>query len=223
MVNVNAQLPFNIHNKPHHRLHGRSDRSLSMHRDPSCPGASASRTQPSSPTAAAFEHSSAARMPSYSRSRDPSPSIQTSHSTTSLHPGDASYLPPDADPDGGPRGPLFNVRLVRGDGGIGIGTDKLRQGRNVGRGRLGRFSEERGRTLAQASDAYGDAAQDSGRGHGAMDGEPAGPEQEPAGACTSAVGDECLPAEEGAQQGLSPHVSNFTIQDVGKIAESWGD
>ncbi|OBZ70973.1 hypothetical protein A0H81_09308 [Grifola frondosa] len=46
------------------------------------------------------------RAPSYSPERDPSPSIQTSRSTSSLHPGDASYLPPEADPDSGVHKPI---------------------------------------------------------------------------------------------------------------------
>ncbi|EMD33838.1 hypothetical protein CERSUDRAFT_117903 [Gelatoporia subvermispora B] len=226
MVNVNAPLPFNIHNKSQHRLDGRSDRSLSTRRDPSYPGASTSRAQPGSPTVPVFQHASSARMPSYSRSRDPSPSIQTSHSTSSLHPGDASYLPPEVDPEGGPRGPLFNVRIVRGAGGFGIGNGKLRQGRNSYRGRLGRFSEDRGRSLSQASDASGTATKDGRRISYTLDDDVPEPDREPAPEQDALQdGNEPSPREDDVRREpeATAHVLDFKIQDVGKITESWGD
>ncbi|OCH89056.1 hypothetical protein OBBRIDRAFT_836112 [Obba rivulosa] len=224
MVNVNAPLPFNIHNKPHHRIDGRSDRSLSTHRDPSYPGASTSRMQPGSPTAPAFQRASSARMPSYSRSRDPSPSIQTSHSTSSLHPGDASYLPPEADADGGRRGPLFDVRVVRGAGGFGIGNGNFRHGRRGNRGGLDRFNEERRRTPSQASDGYDETTKPEDRMLYTGNADGVLSEQELALKMDAPpVCDGSIPGEENAPADATAPIPHFKIQGVGKIAESWGD
>lgn len=82
--------------------------------------------------------------------QDDAPSLQTSRSTTSLHPGDASYLPPDADPENGVRRPILNARIVRGVAGFTVGGGRV--GRSTTRGRTGRFGDDRIQPLTSSQD-----------------------------------------------------------------------
>ncbi|KAI0633497.1 hypothetical protein C8Q77DRAFT_1057605 [Trametes polyzona] len=213
MVNVNQPLPFNLHGRP---PHARPDRSLSANTTP--PRASTTHTT---------------RVPSYSTSREPSPSIQTSRSTSSLHPGDASYLPPEADPDGGNRRPILNIRLVRGPGGFYAGA-RPRPG-PVSRGRSGRPGEEDAR---ENGDEAGGSGSTDGKGKAVANGvsetsdptpSTTGERPNPAGVSESATGHSgdthgAVGSAAAAEAHEStPFDSEFKIEDVGDIAQSWGD
>lgn len=201
MVNVNTPLPFNLHNKGIHDTDpstSRSARSRSAH--PVMGGLAESSTDmlPDLPS----------RVSSYSptRERDLSPS-HASRSTTSLHPGDASYLPPEANPGGGNGMPILNMRLVQGPGGYGVGGKfRPRKGRSATRGRMGVFSDY----------AESDAPELGGN---ATSGNPA------ADASEHDVGQssqESTPELSG-NDGANPLVADDALQDVGKITCSWGD
>ncbi|EIW62707.1 uncharacterized protein TRAVEDRAFT_160672 [Trametes versicolor FP-101664 SS1] len=216
MVNVNQPLPFNLYGRPPHARLDRTDLA------------------PQSSTIAGNPH--LPRMPSQSTSREPSPSIQTSRSTSSLHPGDASYLPPEADPEGGSRKPILNVRLVRGPGGFFAGA-RPRPG-PMTRGRPGRPSEERARENGDGSGALGST---DGKGKAVVDGAngtPDAPSSTTAEAHTHADNpDEAAAAAlngngthshaDGSVAAQAPESSGsdseFKIEDVGDIAQSWGD
>ncbi|KAI0708928.1 hypothetical protein C8T65DRAFT_649391 [Cerioporus squamosus] len=216
MVNVNQPLPFNLHNRP---VYGRTDRSLSANTTPPRPTSSTSQTNPSpdSPSPAAYPHQP--HDPPYAASRDPSPSIQTSRSNSSLHPGDASYLPPEADPDGGVRRPILNVRLVRGPGGFLAGS-RIRQGRSATRGRLGRFGEERGEGTEDAN----------GKGKEVENGSEGVLEVESPSTPGDASQDRLIQLNgNGVQTNAAPDrnaaflASEFKIEGVGNISQSWGE
>lgn len=200
MVNVNTPLPFNLHNRD---IHGRrfdpsssrSARSRSAHATLGGPTGYGPEMLPEVPS----------RMPSYSptRDRDPSPSLETSGSTTSLRPGDASYLPPDVEAENGGRRPILNVRLVRGGGGYGIGgsfTSRSRQGRTVPRGRPGRADTA---AVPEETPEFNDS----------LNGEASHEEN-------TQVAAEPSPSSEETS---TPRAAGFNIQDVGKITCSWGD
>lgn len=219
MVNVSTDLPFNLANKV---LHGRlsdvdpsssSSRSRSAHAvltsGPACSSALGSRRAPS------YSHS---HSPPPRAGRDPSPSIQTSRSNSSLHPGDASYLPPEADPTNGMRGPILNARLVRrpGAGGFGVGgtAGALRQGRTVTRGRLGRFEPGRSEDAISQGECDGEIAPGNGlviqvEGVEGIGGE------------TTESPLETPRATEAVPEKIIQDLSG--IQDVGKLTCSWGD
>ncbi|KAI0332279.1 hypothetical protein GY45DRAFT_490827 [Cubamyces sp. BRFM 1775] len=229
MVNVNQPLPFNLHGRA---PHGRPDRSLSANTTP--PRASSSAAQsdsalPESSHAPRNPHNH--RLPSYSPSRDPSPSIQTSHSTSSLHPGDASYLPPEADPDGGARGPILNVRLVRASRRRSSGG-RPHQGLTISRGRQGRSGEERERENGADVPGAQSSANINGKGKGkeeensaiAADSSPT--HAGGAGAMSHNSNDtdgEGSGSAPSSHPELSAMDSEFKIDDIGNIAESWGD
>jgi len=220
MVNVNTPLPFNLHNRPLHDPSGSATRSRS---------ASAHLDQPAKQ-----------RRVSYSPPRDSSasPSIPTSHSTSSLQPGDASYLPPEADPEYGRRS-VLNVRLVRGASGNSIWT---RRGRSVTRGRYSRFNDDGG--AARQSQQEQKMWDRNGLAHGdaslAVAGETGVPEHDKEGngvVCEEERADEIAestlhpplggsPASEDpdaeAADGAAPDF-RIEITDVGKISQSWGD
>ncbi|KAH9858996.1 hypothetical protein C2E23DRAFT_28215 [Lenzites betulinus] len=220
MVNVNQPLPFNLHGRPHARF----DRSVSANTTP--PRASSSAAYRDAP----HGHAHANRVPSYSNSREPSPSIQTSRSTSSLHPGDASYLPPESDPEGGSRRPILNVRLVRGPGGFFAGS-KPRLG-SVSRGRPGRPGEERGRE--NGNEAEGTVqAEDIGKGvtNGANEASDTTSSTSEEGSNHAGVSEAAAVRNGHAWDGgaaaqeheSSAFDSDFKIEDVGDIAQSWGD
>ncbi|KAL4253324.1 hypothetical protein ABKN59_005144 [Abortiporus biennis] len=199
MVNVNAPLPFNLHNKSLYaqleESSSRSERSLSVENN----GVS--------------DTVGRARLPSYSPTRggrDLSPSLQTSRSTTSLHPGDASYLPPEADPDNGNRGPILNVRLVN----VGGSGSSGRVGRSITRGRRGRYSFERPSNLAMAH--LENESSDIKSFSKLPD---ATPRAHP---CSDASSQETRPEADTLGQD-TPLAMEFKIQGVGKISQSWGD
>ncbi len=200
MVNVNTPLPFNLRNKD---LDGRrqdpsssrSVRSRSAHPAIGGYGGYGPEMLPDVPS----------RMPSSSpiRDRDQSPSLQTSQSTTSLHPGDASYLPPDSEVENADRQPILNARLVKGAGGFGIGGDfdsRPRQGRSLTRGRSGRA--DAAPVAEESRDAGGTVIPD-------------GPHVE--------NGDASAEQSAEATTDSTPRAAAFKIEDVGKIACSWGD
>lgn len=203
MVNVNTPLPFNLHNK---LTHGHADPSSSR----------SARSRSAHPVMGGLAESSTDMLPdlpsrisSYSptRGRDLSPSIPTSRSTSSLHPGDASYLPPEADPDGGNKRPILNMRLVRSAGGYGVGGSfKPRKGRSATRGRVGHFSD------------YAEADIPEGAGKAA-------PEDTTESAIESEAGQSSQePSHESTGTGASSSaVADVALQDVGKITCSWGD
>lgn len=202
MVNVSTPLPFNLHNATHGHADpssSRSTRSRSAH--PVMGGLAEASTDmlPDLPS----------RISSYSptRGRDVSPSIPTSRSTSSLHPGDASYLPPEADTDGANRRPILNMRLVRGAGGYGVGgTFRPRKERSVPRGRIGPFSDY--------------AAPDIPEGGGSS-------AQENLASTTKGSGNGLSSQESSTELtdtgAAIPASVETTLQDVGKITCSWGD
>ncbi|PCH35973.1 hypothetical protein WOLCODRAFT_20252 [Wolfiporia cocos MD-104 SS10] len=231
MVNVSAQLPFNLLNRAPHMLESSGTRSRSA----SANDDTANGHQP--PTA------SQTRLPSDSPERSESPSLQASRSTSSLHPGDASYLPPEADPENGVRRPVFNARLVRPSS-TGVWT---RRGRSSTRGRPAHYGDERSAprltwdykiwepnalTTADTSPESGtdgaqlsathpedgaappdDAAESTP--HPPIDADRAG-DEDPGGECAS---------EGDGDGGATPHMPAFQIEmaDVGKISQSWSD
>ena len=221
MVNVSHKLPFNMHNRP---TYGRQDRSLSANTTPPRPTSSTSQTNPSpeSPSTSAFPHMSNGRA--YADSRDPSPSIQTSRSTSSLHPGDASYLPPEVDPDGGVRRPILNLRMVRGSGGFTTGG---RVGRSMVRGRRGRFEDERGGSSAEEGSDGGKGKHvengadevleiESPSTPGAMS-----PDDGTAGITPTSPTADGREAAQARRAALL--AAQFKIEDVGSISQSWGE
>ncbi|KAH9839070.1 uncharacterized protein C8Q71DRAFT_831333 [Rhodofomes roseus] len=215
MVNVNTPLPFNLHNRPLHDPSGSAtrSRSASAHLEPA--------TQ---------------RRVSYSPPREPSvsPSIPTSRSTSSLQPGDASYLPPEADPEYGCR-PVLNVRLVRGAPGNGIWT---RRGRSVTRGRYSRFGDDgsaarQGQQEQKVWDGNGEANSDAAS---PMATEGNGREHDKEG--NGVVREDGQEADDAAESTPHPPIGGsptdtegetaapdfrIEITDVGKISQSWGD
>ncbi|PSS38006.1 hypothetical protein PHLCEN_2v146 [Hermanssonia centrifuga] len=161
----------------------------------------------------------ASRMPSYSptRDRDPSPSIETSRSTTSLHPGDASYLPPEADHVNGNRRPILHAKLVRGPSGYGVGGSFVpgpRKSRSITRGRLGRFGEDG--DGAPGSDGLANGA------NGIIERQHTQGSVEGTNACDLPP-DLSIGAIKSPSTEASPVATDFKIEDVGKIACSWGD
>ncbi|EPT04748.1 hypothetical protein FOMPIDRAFT_1140473 [Fomitopsis schrenkii] len=217
MVNVNTPLPFNLYNQQLHDPSGSASRPASAHLDPNT-------------------H----RRVSYSPPRDDSasPSIPTSRSTSSLQPGDASYLPPEADPEYGRR-PVLSVRLIRGAPGNGIWT---RRGRSVTRGRYSRFGDDASSSGQSQLEqkvwdgnvhANGDAAPDAGgQEHrkeqigvvirvgddSQADGSAESTPHPPLG--LSPVADADTEADAGT---VPPPDFRIEISDVGKISQSWGD
>ncbi|KAI0644706.1 hypothetical protein C8Q79DRAFT_1011721 [Trametes meyenii] len=226
MVNVNQPLPFNLHGRP---PHARPDRSLSANTTPPRASSSAGPTPESSTAAGKGQQP---RLPSYSPSREPSPSIQTSRSTSSLHPGDASYLPPEADPENGHRRPILNVRLVRGPGGFMPLGGRPRQGPATARGRSGRPNEERGRENGgeaeglEAARGNSMAATNSvnraSNASSLRNGEASNTDHDTA-AHTANSADGSDSNDSAAQDEPSALDSEFKIEDVGDISQSWGD
>lgn len=222
MVNVNQPLPFNLHNR---RSYGRQDRSVSVNTKSPRPTSSASPSNPSPGSPFGPGYPTHPNIPSYTPSRDPSPSIQTSHSTSSLHPGDASYLPPEADPDGGTRRPILNVRLVRGSG-MFIPGGRARQGRSATRGRLGRFGEDRGWST---EDGNGKSKRVENGGDSIEVESPSTAGE------NSQVRSVALPAHlQGGEQvdrssNAAPDrrppflATEFKIEDIGNLSQSWGE
>jgi len=221
MVNVSTDLPFNLANKV---LHGRlsdvepsssSSRSRSAHAaltgGAACTPALGGRRAPS------YSHS---HSPPPRAGRDPSPSIQTSRSNSSLHPGDASYLPPEADPTNGVRGPILSARLVRrpGAGGFGVGgtAGALRQGRTVTRGRLGRFEPGR----SEEAISQGECDDEIAPGNGLVI------QVEGVGGIGNETTESALETPKVLEVQAVPEkiIQDLNgIQDVGKITCSWGD
>src|ERR1700722_8216142 len=96
MVNVNSQIPFNLHNQ---RL------------DPSSSSRSARSLSGGYPHPQTEHSNQNSRRPSPS----PAPSLQMSGSSNSIHPGDVASVHQSLEQHE-PRKPLLNVRLVRGVG-----------------------------------------------------------------------------------------------------------
>ena len=134
MVNVNAQIPFNLHNQ---NLGGRL-------------GPSSSRS-----------HSAGANPNSNQNSRQPSPSpvpsLHMSRSSGSLqHPGDVASSHYSLDNE--PRKPILNVRLVRG-----AGTRRSSSSRVRGRlGRFGEENGREVYISGDGSSQRGEMAHDDG-------------------------------------------------------------
>ena len=193
MVNVNTVLPFNLHNKdvPGRRVDpssSRSTRSRSAHPTMGGPSGYGPEMLPEVPS----------RMASYSptRDRDPSPPLEVGQSITSLHPGDASYLPEGED-DNGNRRPILNVRLVK----EGEDTEReSRSGRSTTRGRPG-FSDP---------SAVPEGEQ-----------EPNGSAQMVSPQSDNARTPTDIPSNRQSSSTLHP--SDFKIESVGNITCSWGD
>lgn len=141
--------------------------------------------------------------------QDDAPSLQTSRSTTSLHPGDASYLPPEADPENGSRRLILNARIVRGVGGFTVGSGRV--GRSATRGRTGRFGDDRIQPLT--------CSQDTGNANNSAATEPS----LDAGTSTLSSpksGDEATAPGFGIATPKAPH---FRFADAAKISRSFGD
>ncbi|GBE80441.1 hypothetical protein SCP_0301560 [Sparassis crispa] len=184
MVNVNTPLPFNLH----HKSFPETSRS-----------ASTSGQRGPSDTEAA------------SRSREPSRSIETSRSTSSLHPGDASYLPPSE--PAAVRRPILNARLVR---------TAIRRGRSATRGRMGRFGDD-ARDAGRQMNGNG-----GGIEHGGVDASSTEPQTEDvytAEADAPAAASAAVQENADIDTEATPHALDvgFQIADVGKIAQSWGE
>lgn len=213
MVNVNANLPFNLHNKA---LHDQLEPSSS----PSVRSRSAHAVMGGfSESASEILHEPHSRMQSCSptRGRDLSPSLETSRSNTSLHPGDASYLPPEADPEGGSRRPILNMRLVRGAGGYGVGDGfRTRKGRDVPRGRVGRFAEDSGSDAPESNGVEDSAAHAQAV---SADSESLTRVNEDSYRRRSPDATFGSPGENAS----TPLATAFAVRDVGKITCSWGD
>lgn len=211
IVNVNTPLPFNLHNRP---FHSRLDQSTSR-------SGRSSSTNNERTHARAERGSAVHGLPQDSQHHysEHSPSLQTSHSATSLHPGDASYLPPEADPDNGARRPILNARLVRVYGGYGIGG---RVGRAATRGRRGRFGEERGEPFVVGAQGNGGTTTLAGNGD-SVNGE--GPNTSTIQPPTIRTSD--APHTDGehgrSSEETTPLATEFQLQDVGKLSSSWGD
>ena len=205
MVNVNQPLPFNLHNRP---AYGRTDRSLSANTTPPRP-TSSTNPSPDSPSAAAYPNQHA---PSYTPSREPSPSIQTSRSASSLHPGDASYLPPESDPENGARRPILNARIVRGVGGFTVGGGRV--GRSTTRGRTGRFGDDRIQPLTSSQD-IGNSTNSAAANSAA----------EPSLEAGTSILSGSKSGDEEAAPGtdLTPKAPYFRFADAAKISCSFGD
>ncbi|KAI0338282.1 hypothetical protein BDW22DRAFT_1363164 [Trametopsis cervina] len=222
MVNVSTDLPFNLANKVLHGQIGDLESSSSPSRSRSAhailSGGVAGSSVLGGRRAPSFSHS---QSPPPRAGRDPSPSIQTSRSNSSLHPGDASYLPPEADPMNGVRGPVLNARLVRrpGTGGFGVGgsAGALRQGRTITRGRLGRFESEAGNGIPEGN------GQSNGNGlviHVDTGTGTEGGIHENGGADDNVR----TPRASDSQAIPEKAIPDFgAIQDVGNITCSWGD
>lgn len=223
MVNVSTDLPFNLANKVLHDRLGDIEASSSSSRSQSAHATVSGAASGSSPLGSrrppSFSHS---HSPPPRGGRDPSPSIQTSRSNSSLHPGDASYLPPEADPTNGLRGPILSTRLVRkpGSGGFGVGgvTGALRQERTVSRGRSRRVESNSNDSLSTHFEGTTEPAAGNGlviqvEGNGEV--LPGGADVDATLRTPRASDTHPIP-EKGA--------SDFgVIQDVGKITCSWGD
>lgn len=218
MVNVSNELPFNLANKV---LNGRLSELETS--------ASSSRSRSAHPVLASASPAYGVRAFSHSPprgGRDPSPSIQTSRSNSSLHPGDASYLPPEADPANGLRGPILSARLVRrpGMGGFGVGgaaVASARQGRSVTRGRQGRFEDYPAVAATAPPRGDGEAALDSGL---VVKVEDLGVADRGGSNDVDLSSQQRTPV--ASQPQTVPQKDRFdfsSIQDVGKITCSWGD
>ncbi|CDO75689.1 hypothetical protein BN946_scf184585.g2 [Trametes cinnabarina] len=225
MVNVNQPLPFNLHG------HGRApvtlpSGSLSTNTTPPRPSSSAAHDTITADSSTATVMMHTPRLPSYSPSRDPSPSIQTSRSTSSLHPGDASYLPPDADPDAGVRRPILNVRLVRAGGRRSSGG-RPRPGLTFERGRQGRSGDVRARDSSDEAEDWNNNGK--GKTKSGINGTHVGSTVATAGADSDSVPRDTFDtgalgyASGDAPNGTSALDLDIKIDDVGNIAESWGD
>ncbi|TCD63381.1 hypothetical protein EIP91_005612 [Steccherinum ochraceum] len=225
MVNVNAQLPFNLQNKTLHLKFdpstSRSAQSLSISPSTAHPDLVSyflnSRLSDTSSGAGG------SRLPSYSptRSRDLSPSLQTSRSASSLHPGDASL--PGVYSENGSRQPIFNARLIPPNGGFRVGGNR---GRSTTRGRLGRHGEERGRStpeLQQRLDEDGTRDEDTNVGGIATGNASAFVDSEMTRTPTMHSPSTIRQVDEFSSDGGTPLATEFRIQDVGKISRSWGD
>ncbi|KAI0694276.1 hypothetical protein BC835DRAFT_1016829 [Cytidiella melzeri] len=220
MVNVSTDLPFNLANRV---LHGRlgeiepsssSSRSRSAHATLSGGASSSSPLGSHSPQS--FSHS---QSPPPRPHREPSPSIQTSRSNSSLHPGDASYLPPEADAANGVRGPILSARLVRkpGAGGFEVGgtAGALRQGRAVTRGRPRRLESDFGGVVSNHTEGHGEVDAENGLTI-QVEGVEVGDRDVDVSLKTPRASD-TQPIPEKA-------ISDYgAIQDVAKITCSWGD
>ncbi|EMD35254.1 hypothetical protein CERSUDRAFT_96387 [Gelatoporia subvermispora B] len=211
MVNVNAQLPFNIYNNPFLAQfpHDTSRRCLSEIQNDLRDATKSNTSSETTPTA---NNTSA---PAYPLSRDLSPS-HTSPSSSSLHPGDASYLPPDTMTTEQPR-PLFSMRIVPTATGLSIGPSKLTRGRSATCRRL---------SLSRSDDPRVDVQTDgrsstTPRQHDLVD------HFNSAMPNTSQTKDDVTPGHQSGKVGEQPQelsfVADFRIQDVGKISQSWSD
>lgn len=144
--------------------------------------------------------------------QDDAPSLQTSRSTTSLHPGDASYLPPESDPENGARRPILNARIVRGVGGFTVGGGRV--GRSTTRGRTGRFGDDRIQPLTSSQD-IGNSTNSAAANSAAEPSLEAG---------TSILSGPKSGDEEAAPgTDLTPKAPYFRFADAAKISCSFGD
>lgn len=131
MVNVNAQIPFNLHNQAvSHTLDPSSSRSASLHR---YEFPQISQRPPIQPGL------TAAPMPSQLASSSRAPSISRSSSTASAtYDSRRGSLAPSEtganDMDVYKRNPILNIRLVKGYGSIAVANPPSRTGRPRVRG-----------------------------------------------------------------------------------------
>lgn len=221
MVNVHVQLPFNLQNRPT-SLHPEASssrstrgRSLNPYASPPPPIITAITDDQKASQPDALRGQYRSGSPTYGY--DHSPSLQTSRSTSSLHPGDASYIP-ELDADGATRRPILNARLVKvADGSGALGG---RKGRSVVRGRLGRFEAQRAASSPSHPEGEGDAGeQTSSDNHGNVG--------ENGGVAEASLATNPWPSSSDAD-GTSNNIHSTQeldpkITPVGKIARSWGD
>lgn len=201
MVNVNSQLPFNLHNRVLSNLDPSSSRSASLSTSPS-------HTKQNGRAPPTTSHPSNAHRPSHhhlhthlvystpvhskppSPARHPSPTSSRPPSPSPAHPAEGEQA---EDMEVFTRNPILNVRLVKGV----VATDPT----------LGVFAT-RGRTRGRVND-LGEAVSPSPS---------AGRELEAGDANGGPMHDGSL-----FVRAPPPHLPEFKIQDIGSISRSWGD
>ncbi|KII92926.1 hypothetical protein PLICRDRAFT_172956 [Plicaturopsis crispa FD-325 SS-3] len=196
MVNVNAHVPFNLHNQP--TSHPFGSRSMS-HRSHSGSLNQSRSTIASNHSASIYQHNDQYQYHSGPPSPSPQPSM--SLSTQSI------------DVDEGPslmRNPILNVRLVRsGSGtGAGLGTGRLTRGRGRTRGRSARDESSTG---VNADMDGTEEEQESPDAPNKLSPVYSGDEE---------VGTTPTFTLSAAAESKVPV---FKIEDAGSIARSWGD
>jgi len=205
MVNVNVQIPFNLHNQ-----------NLGQRFDPSSSSRSARSDSGGVRTSYSNQNS---RRPSLS----PASSLHASRSTASLsHPEDLSLYTE-------PRKPILNVRLVRGAGRRRVSSSRVRGrlgrfGEEGGRDLYlsdGNGSSQQNGLVHDFDDQNADA--EDPKNPRPLGQWPLHPPSAVSGDGTCLIIPFQWQAHFVSQNTLSPRTPEFKIQDAGVISRSWGD